>query len=88
MRRRHASRARGLVVGKLIAHSPMSRYMYEVRTPEIERTTSIDTHRPDRRYHPHSERMCGRRGVSIDGVAFVVLILIPYGTDKQRVRIC
>jgi hypothetical protein len=62
--------------------------MYEVRTPEIERNISIVTHRPDGRYHLHSERMCDRRGVSIDGVVLVVLILIRYGTDRQRVRIC
>jgi hypothetical protein len=53
--------------------------MYEARTPEIERNISIDTHRRDGRYHPHSERMGGRCGVLIDGVVLVVLIriLIP-----------
>jgi uncharacterized membrane protein len=65
--------------------------MYEVRTPEIERNISIDTYRWDGRYHPHSEHMGGRHGVSMDDVVLVVLILlllllmIPYGTDRQRV---
>jgi hypothetical protein len=31
-------------VGWQTAHSPRSRYMYEVRTPEIERNIYIDTH--------------------------------------------
>jgi hypothetical protein len=41
--------------------------MYEARTPEIERRNIyIATQR--NKHHPHSEHMCGRCGVSMDGV--------------------
>jgi hypothetical protein len=51
--------------------------LYVQGTPEIERNIYIENHRRDGRYHPHSEHMGGRRGVSIDGVVLVVPILIP-----------